>query len=895
MRLGVFFLVLFLGFAPISARAEAPQAVLEQIAEFRVQFARLRHLQEMGQVTPAEYTRRSSELKNDEARLWKPYRTLPADEQRRAQDILKGMTTARLATLVPQWTKEEQERKKAIEEQTAKVWASVDFAARKALEFQRERLLIQQQLNAGTLSQEAFAQRERAALDGIANIRKVYEANGPSVAGHFDHRLGLLTKALANDPTTYIPERQVLSEATTGPPDFDSDVRLARSIRAKQAEARSKFEKKMMSTDTHRETDVIYHRDVIALERRYEAISPERGAAFRAAIQGRSIAPPSAQPAPSSPGPSTSGQIIVSALLWLAGIASVPAFVCWMIFRSRPEGKMLPPLSDNYGSADWSPIRAQPHSRDDVAHGVAFGMSSGPYAPRESAGAPVVSHPEAHTLIVARTRAGKGTRVIIPTLLRYADSILVIDPKGENAAITARTRRDQLHHAVHIVNPWGEMEGLYRDLGFKAATFNPLDAIDRHDPNAVAAAQSLAATICPAMEGKEKFWQGSAATVLTGVFLWLADQPGEQKTLARAREIVTQTRADFKKLLIKMAASTAFGGAIREAASQYIDLADETYSGIMANLAESTKFLSDPRIKASTASSSFSMRTLRDVLTTVYLVIPHDRIQTHATWLRLVLASAMQGLKSRGQIAPARHRCMFLIDEFGSIGRIDDMPRDIALMSGYGLDFTLVVQGLDQLKDHYGDARGTILSNCGYKWFCFVNDIETAKYLSETLGNKTVQTVGTSDSVGQSAGGGTSGTSTSYGETGRPLLTPDEILNLGRGTAILLHPRGRPCYLRPIDYWNLPTAYAYLKEEYPHFYWGPPLEYDANPYFNKSPPPAAGMSRAEALEILGLKEGADPAAIKAAYRRLMSQIHPDKGGTDYFAVKLNAARDLLLK
>jgi type IV secretion system protein VirD4 len=67
----------------------------------------------------------------------------------------------------------------------------------------------------------------------------------------------------------------------------------------------------------------------------------------------------------------------------------------------------------------------------------------------------------------------------------------------------------------------------------------------------------------------------------------------------------------------------------------------------MANLAENTKFLSDPRLKDSTASSSFSLKALLDAFTTVYVVIPHDRIQTHATWRRLVIAAAMQGIKSR--------------------------------------------------------------------------------------------------------------------------------------------------------------------------------------------------------------------------------------------------------
>jgi DnaJ family protein C protein 19 len=62
-----------------------------------------------------------------------------------------------------------------------------------------------------------------------------------------------------------------------------------------------------------------------------------------------------------------------------------------------------------------------------------------------------------------------------------------------------------------------------------------------------------------------------------------------------------------------------------------------------------------------------------------------------------------------------------------------------------------------------------------------------------------------------------------------------------------------------------------------------------------APSRSGTMSRAEALTVLGLQEGASDEEIRAAHRRLILQTHPDKGGTNYLAAKINEAKDVLLR
>ena len=539
--------------------------------------------------------------------------------------------------------------------------------------------------------------------------------------------------------------------------------------------------------------------------------------------------------------------------------------------REKPPEQPPPPpgpvVSDNFGDASWTPeiTHMLPPDADGPWRGVFFGKSSKPAGTGPSGtGVPIWSKPESHTLLVARTRTGKGTRVLLPTLLRYGlggpdgtagASMIVVDPKGELASISARARSLTSH--VHIMNPWGELGDTYKNLGFSPATYNPLDLIDPRDPNVVSIAQSIGKALSPPEGQKEPFWASSAANLSAAVILWLAQQPGEEKTLRRLADILSNDRNTFtKEFLFKLAVCQGpktYDGAVKRWSKPFIDMPDVTYGGVMANVAEGVAFLADPQIRIATATSSFSMKDLtgagKDRPTTLYLVVPPDKIKIQKTWLRLMITAGMHTYKRKP--AGARYRCMFMIDELPALGPIAELPSEIATLAGAGVDFTLVIQSFAKLRTTYGDDTDDIIANCAYKWFCNIDDLSTAKYLSETLGRKTVLAKSSGESktdsfdmkgLNDKPTGKSAGESTNISEMGVDLLPVAKVRQLGPDVAILLSPYPRPEYVRPVDYWRLQDTFAPFRPEFPSLYW--PLYYDHNaalapdkPQCQPQPPP----------------------------------------------------------
>ena len=113
-----------------------------------------------------------------------------------------------------------------------------------------------------------------------------------------------------------------------------------------------------------------------------------------------------------------------------------------------------------------------------------------------------------------------------------------------------------------------------------------------------------------------------------------------------------------------------------------------------------------------------------------------------------------------------------------------------------------------------------------------MRDLKTAKYVSDTLGHRTIGTQTVNEgTTGQ--GDATSGRT--YGEMGRALLTPDEVMNkIPRSKAIVLPNEGRPFQVWRVDYRDILVEFLPYRENVMRCYYEPPIIFDRNPYASET-------------------------------------------------------------
>jgi len=385
-----------------------------------------------------------------------------------------------------------------------------------------------------------------------------------------------------------------------------------------------------------------------------------------------------------------------------------------------------------------------------------------------------------HVLLEAPTRAGKGVGVVIPNLLAWSDSVVVLDVKQENWEKSAGWRKS-LGHQVLMFDPL--------DPQGRTARYNPFAHIKRTDPvEVIDELQKIAAMLWPPPANGESFWMDSARTAFIGVAAYIAATPALPFTMGEVYRNFSagDAKERFPKIIKdRQAAGDPLSEACISALNDWISSSANTFTGIRQSVSAKINLWINPYVDAATSESDFDLREFRSRPISLYLGVSPDNIERVSDIYNLLFQQLIDlNVRELPDEKTGRHplKLLLLLDEFARLGRASVIASGFSYVAGYGIRLLPVIQARAQLRDVYGpDVTSEIVQNCGVELVFTPKHVDVAKELSERLGNYTYEAKSRSKRVWDAFEG-----SVSTSDQRRPLMLPQELLLLSQDDVIVL-------------------------------------------------------------------------------------------------------------
>lgn len=403
-----------------------------------------------------------------------------------------------------------------------------------------------------------------------------------------------------------------------------------------------------------------------------------------------------------------------------------------------------------------------------------------------------------HIIALAPTRSGKGVGLVIPTLLSWEHSIVALDVKGENWALSSGWRHQNGHKVLHW-DPTDALEG-------RSARYNPLQEIRIGTLYETGDVMNVATLLVdPDGKGVEGHWEQTARSLLIGAITHVAYKARNEGRLGTLAEVLRElTNLGYEDMANEWKQYEHWrdgdifydsSGNVREdpchpvveqVANEMLNRAEEEASSVLSTAVAKLGLYTDPIVARNTARSDFRIRDIMDsdAPVSLYLVLNPTNIQRLKPLVRLFLAQLVYILMPEMEFqggrmkAPYKHRLLLLLDEFPALGKLGIFEQALAYFGGWNIKAYLICQDKAQLDAAYGKDE-SITSNCHVTIAYAPNKVETAKYLSDRLGVTTV--IKEQESVSYQGGTGIFGKKSvtkSQQEVQRAVLTPDEIMRL---------------------------------------------------------------------------------------------------------------------
>ena len=398
-------------------------------------------------------------------------------------------------------------------------------------------------------------------------------------------------------------------------------------------------------------------------------------------------------------------------------------------------------------------------------------------------------------IVIGGSGAGKTRFFCKPNLMQANCSFLVTDPKGEmlRAVAPLLIQRGYIIKVFDLIDP------------ANSDAFNPFPYI-RDDKDAMKLVHNLIRNTTPKnASNNDPFWEKSEIALDTALILYLLHEaPPEEQNFEMvmymienggAREDSDDFQSPLDLLFEALEEEDPSHIAVREY-KIFKQAAGKTAKSILLSAAVRLSAFIIPEIVGITTRDDMELGLMGDRKQAVFAIIP-DNDGTFNYLVGMLYTCAFQALyyqadKVHQGALPVPVRLM--MDEFCNVSLPDDFGKLQATMRSRNIMSTIVLQNISALKALFKDDWEGLMGNADTLIYLGGNEQSTHKYISEMLGKETLDTRNRSISKGSHGS-----SSTSYQQTGRELLTPDEVRAMDNAYAIVFIRGERPVMDRKYD------------------------------------------------------------------------------------------------
>ena len=464
----------------------------------------------------------------------------------------------------------------------------------------------------------------------------------------------------------------------------------------------------------------------------------------------------------------------------------VPVYILLRLSGYLSTSDKLAPFNrsqdSTYGSADWYNLLTAKEKLKEgsLVIGEAYSHVSPLGVPGKEATLRI--KPTGHLLTVAGSGGGKTTCVVIPNLLEWQNSVICMDPKTEIEKLT-RCYRKSLGQKVIRLNADDE----------KTDGFNVLDWIDTSKDKSIMDAQSVVDWLSEKSAKEDsagsRFFDQAARNLIEVILLDVLFNPNlnsEERTLLTVREAMAQPDIlSYIRKISKKGEHYAFGVAANKASLllPMLEKGEQTMASILGTADNMTQFLVVPSLSRLVCGKSFKTSQLLEGDITVYIQIPLKTLDSTPAIARLIIGALLNRIyEAKGSM---KENVLVMLDEMPRLGymKLLETARDAG--RSFGITLWGICQSTGQLEKIYGrEGMRDWMESCFVRSFFGIQDEVTAEMISKVCGTATVKT--TTEGLSQSGSRRaqdissqiSTNTSRNRGETGRRLITLDEVTQM---------------------------------------------------------------------------------------------------------------------